>query len=50
MQTDKGSGRINRMIIMIVLGVFTAAQILYMPFEYLWAMNRVYSLIVSIFR
>lgn len=42
--------RINKMVILIIIGTFTAVELLYIPQEYIWGVGQVYTLLVTIFK
>lgn len=49
METDQRRARVNRMVIMILLGTFTMAELLYLAPEYTWGMGQVRKIITMIF-
>ena len=34
-------GRLNKMVIMIILGTFVMLQVLYIPVDYVWAFDAI---------
>jgi hypothetical protein len=42
--------RINKMAIMIILGTFTLAELLYLAPEYKWGLGQVYALVVTLLK
>ncbi len=48
MKTDKRLSRINRIVIMIILGTFTAAELMYLAPEYKWGLSEVREIVAMI--
>lgn len=42
--------RVNKMVIMIIIGTFTVVELLYISPEYKWGVGQVYALLVTIFK
>jgi len=42
--------RVNKVVIMIILGTFTIAELLYIAPEYKWGLEQVYVLVATVFK
>jgi hypothetical protein len=42
--------RINKIVIMIILGTFILAELLYIPLEYKWGLQQVCELVTTILK
>lgn len=40
---------VNKMVIMILLGIFTVAELMYIAPEYTWGIREIYAIITMIF-
>ena len=42
---ERKAGRVNRLVIMIILGIFTVAELMYIAPEYTWGIREIITLI-----
>lgn len=49
MDAQQRRARVNRMVIMILLGTFTLAELLYLAPEYSWGVGQIRTIMAMIF-
>lgn len=49
MDAEHRLARVNKMVIMILLGIFTVAELMYIAPEYTWGVQKIWEILVMIF-